>query len=191
MALQTSGPISLNDIHVEAGGTSGTACTINDSDIRALIGKGSGVAMSFSEWYGASSSLWAPTMTAGGIELWGDEYNDNYPYYVAKGYSKFVFIYGSVSDTTVDFLSGATLHSFTKVDQDPDLGTQTNRQLYFNVNGLYSNSGWTSVTISGASGLTGTFTRSSATFYQSSITTWYWPVTTLFNEGVTYTLTFA
>jgi len=57
MALQTSGAISLNDIHVEAGGSSGTSASINDSDIRALIGKASGAQMSFSEWYGASALL--------------------------------------------------------------------------------------------------------------------------------------
>ena len=55
MALQTSGAISLNDIHVEAGGTSSTTASINDSDIRNLISKGSGATMSFNEWYGASS----------------------------------------------------------------------------------------------------------------------------------------
>ena len=55
MGLQTSGTISLNDIHVEAGGASGSSATINDADIRALIGKGSGVQMAFSEWYGASN----------------------------------------------------------------------------------------------------------------------------------------
>ncbi len=58
MALHTSGAISLNDIHVEAGGTSGTTAAINDSDIRGLIGKASGATMSFSEWYGASSMVW-------------------------------------------------------------------------------------------------------------------------------------
>lgn len=56
MALQTSGAISLNDIHVEAGGGSGTTASINDADIRDLIGKGSGATMSFSEWYGASAA---------------------------------------------------------------------------------------------------------------------------------------
>jgi len=56
MPLQTSGAISLNDIHVEAGGTTGTQASINDTDIRALIGKASGATMSFSEWYGASST---------------------------------------------------------------------------------------------------------------------------------------
>jgi len=55
MALQSSGAISLNDIHVEAGGSSGTQASLNDSDIRGLISKASGAQMSFSEWYGASS----------------------------------------------------------------------------------------------------------------------------------------
>ena len=54
MALPSSGAISLDQMHVEAGGTSGTQCTINDSDIRGLINKGSGSQMSFNEWYGAS-----------------------------------------------------------------------------------------------------------------------------------------
>jgi hypothetical protein len=57
MALPTSGPISLNEIHIEAGGTSGTTASINDADIRALIGKAAGVTMSFSEWYGASAAV--------------------------------------------------------------------------------------------------------------------------------------
>lgn len=53
MALQTSGPISLNEIHIEAGGTTGTNSSINDSDIRDLINKSSATTMSFNEWYGA------------------------------------------------------------------------------------------------------------------------------------------
>lgn len=55
MALQTSGAISLNDIHVEAGGTSASQAAINDADIRGLISKSSGAQMAFNEWYGASS----------------------------------------------------------------------------------------------------------------------------------------
>jgi len=62
MALQTSGAIDLNAIHVEAGGTSGTSATINDSDIRGLtaasgytIPTGSGTAIDFGDFYGASS----------------------------------------------------------------------------------------------------------------------------------------
>ena len=33
MALTASGAITLDAMHVEAGGTTGSACTINDTDI--------------------------------------------------------------------------------------------------------------------------------------------------------------
>ena len=61
MALPASGTLSLNEIHIEAGGTTATEAGINDADIRGLISKSSGTAMSFNEWYGASSLL---TLTA-------------------------------------------------------------------------------------------------------------------------------
>lgn len=72
MTLQTSGAISLNEIHVEVGGTSGTQCSLDDSDIRgigapnstyadALHGTGinttSGSAISIYEFYGAADLL--------------------------------------------------------------------------------------------------------------------------------------
>ena len=63
MALQTSGPISLNDLHVEAGGSSGTTCTLNDADIRDIIGKASGATNSLFEYYGQSSE---EQLTSGG-----------------------------------------------------------------------------------------------------------------------------
>ena len=69
MALQGSGAISLNDIHLEAGGTTGTGASINDADIRALIGKGAGVSMAFNEWYGASNTIDYPAFVASNIEL--------------------------------------------------------------------------------------------------------------------------
>ena len=51
MALQSSGQISLNQIHVEGGGTTGTSTNINDTDIRNLIFRSSGASMSFSDFY--------------------------------------------------------------------------------------------------------------------------------------------
>ena len=54
MVLQTSGTISLDDIHVEATGSTGTQATINDTDIRGLIEKTISTQMAFSEWYGAA-----------------------------------------------------------------------------------------------------------------------------------------
>jgi hypothetical protein len=55
MALPSSGSISLNQMHIEVGGSSGSQVSLNDSDIRGLISKSSGAQMSFSEWYGASA----------------------------------------------------------------------------------------------------------------------------------------
>ena len=56
MAVTSSGQITLNEIHVEAGGTSGSQASLNDADIRGLIGKASGTQMAFSEWYGAQAT---------------------------------------------------------------------------------------------------------------------------------------
>lgn len=55
MALQTSGQISLDDIHVEAGGTTLTEVSLNDSDVRDLINKAAGSQNAISEYYGASA----------------------------------------------------------------------------------------------------------------------------------------
>ncbi len=63
MALQTSGAISLNDMHVEVGGSNNTTCSLNDSDIRSLIDRGANAQQSFSEYYGKSNEI---QMTSGG-----------------------------------------------------------------------------------------------------------------------------
>lgn len=64
MALQTSGAISLNDIHIEAEGSSvsGTTASINDTTIRNLnpaagktINTTSGTEIDFNNFYGATS----------------------------------------------------------------------------------------------------------------------------------------
>ena len=68
MALQTSGPISLNDIHVEAGGSSGTTCSMNDTDIRGLtpasgrtINATQGTNTDFADYYGACLLYTSPS----------------------------------------------------------------------------------------------------------------------------------
>jgi len=55
MALQSSGQISLNDIHVEVGGSSGSEVSLNDTDVRALISKSAGAQNAINEYYGASA----------------------------------------------------------------------------------------------------------------------------------------
>ena len=90
MALQSSGTISLNDIHVEAGGTTGTLASINDSDIRDLIGKTAGTSMAFNEWYGASAVTFTATHTL------TQAFYDTSSNYYGK------FLSGSISPTTFD-----------------------------------------------------------------------------------------
>ena len=68
MALQTSGAISLNQIHIEAGGTSGTTVSLNDSDIRSLGGVASG-AIDFADFYGASLTHTLVQGSNGGINF--------------------------------------------------------------------------------------------------------------------------
>ena len=54
VTLQTTGAISLNDLHIEVGGTTGTTVSLNDTDIRDLITTPSG-AINLQSFYGASS----------------------------------------------------------------------------------------------------------------------------------------
>lgn len=69
MALPTSGTLSINQIHIEAGGSSGTTASLNDSDIRGLtpasgysINTASGTQISIGDFYGASSEIVARTV---------------------------------------------------------------------------------------------------------------------------------
>ena len=65
MPLPSSGAISLNQIHVEAGGSSGSQASLNDADIRGMLGKGSTAQNSFNEYYGISAA--APIATYKGF----------------------------------------------------------------------------------------------------------------------------
>jgi len=67
MALPSSGAISLNQMHVEVGGSSGTTASINDSDIRGLANKNANSVMSFNEWYGTLYNQRSFTFTCGEV----------------------------------------------------------------------------------------------------------------------------
>ena len=57
MPLPTSGSLSLDQIHVEAGGTSNTTCSLNDPDIRQLINKTADTSNGIVEYRGASRDV--------------------------------------------------------------------------------------------------------------------------------------
>ena len=63
MALPSTGPLSLNEIHIEAGGSSGTLCSLNDADIRGIINKSAGTTNSILEYRGQSAE---ELLTSGG-----------------------------------------------------------------------------------------------------------------------------
>ncbi len=99
MALQSSGAISLDDIHQEVDGVSGTTCSINDSDIRGLIDKGAGATMGFNEWYGASNTKYIAA-TGGNTTTSG-----NYKYHYFNSSGTFNITQGPVNTpTAVDYI---------------------------------------------------------------------------------------
>ena len=166
MGLQTSGAISLNEIHVEAGGSSGTQASINDSDIRALISKASGATMSFSEWYGASAAVTIAT---------GNSFYRAASQYQVVEHS--LRISGAFLSTGYASCPAFTMNSrSTQFHSLSFSGTNSRYLLSLQdlsgasgaigsvaYSGHPANAGWTTLVLSGNGG-TRTFTRSSATF---------------------------
>ncbi|MDA8817088.1 hypothetical protein N9N32_00490 [Alphaproteobacteria bacterium] len=177
MPLQTSGAISLNDIHIEAGGTTGTAVTANDSDVRGLISKASGAQMSFSEWYGASAG---ETLTSERIEYT----NGNNSYFITYGYTDSGTNGTGVYSHSVSTYSGILYFAFANnqgsLTSSSIPGNWSLRNLYIGGNpsfyvvnlfadktsGSIANSGWTSMTLS-TGGTNYSFNRSSANSFSN------------------------
>jgi len=169
MALPTSGAISLNQMHVEAGGSSGTIASINDADIRALIGKGSGVTMSFNEWYGASSALDTQTVTVG-YQAAQQYLNSGYGSFTTGLGTNVNRNVGSISDGTFNPKSNMYIRGLWYSTSGSSLVVFALRSL----NTTVANSGWTTMNVAGVN-----FTRSSATFSNSNNATsgqtqWSW-----------------
>lgn len=106
MALPSNGAISLNQMHVEVGGSSGSTASLNDSDIRGLISKSSGATMAFNEWYGASSEV--DTITLNSVNYQDtDKYNSYYYGARVSGFQTPTF--GSFVDNTLQTTGGTIL----------------------------------------------------------------------------------
>jgi hypothetical protein len=108
MAIITSGPLSLNAIHIEAGGSSGTSVTINDADIRGLtpaagksINTASGSSISFSDLYGASNAVIASGGTVSDVSGY------RYHTFAGNGYNSannFTFVISSIGNQTIEYI---------------------------------------------------------------------------------------
>jgi len=159
MALQTSGAISLNEIHVEAGGSSGTICQINNNDIRGLIGKASQATMSFNEWYGASSSLDSQSIYVGGFSPY-TFYTGTWYGAGRSGVNGSTWNFGSLSDGTADWASNRRYQQIYSQTPPTAAGSSGRPKFWIGVVGQNNNnSGWNTVTVNGT-----TFSRSSMTF---------------------------
>ena len=159
MALQTSGAISLDQIHVEAGGTSGSAVSMNDEDVQALLRKGSGASLAFSELYGAYFNLDIQTVTVGRLRL-----NSVSPY----NYGYFDNYGGSIYDGTSNLYTGQ--RAFDQISWWD--GGASSGSIILTIIGNHVNSGWTNMKIGSI-----TLNRSSASHSVSSgtsKTSWNW-----------------
>jgi hypothetical protein len=171
MALPTSGAISLNQMHVEAGGSSGSIVSINDSDVRSLIGKSSGATSSFSQFYGASSSIDTQSLVVGTVTP-NATYTGTYIGASQGGRhaasSAGTWTTGSMSDGTCNFLSGAY---YRGLYWQSTYTYSSTTKAHLNIAGSHSNSGWTSLD----TGTGTTLTRSSMSYATNSFfntTTW-------------------
>lgn len=99
MALPSSGAISLSDFNTELGNPAGTTISLNSSAVRALIGQTANTEASFSDYYGASSSV--------NISLTLSSNTNNYNIFNSKGGS---YVAGK-SNVTLTINSGVTVGS--------------------------------------------------------------------------------
>ncbi len=177
MALATSGALTLDQIHIEAGGTTGTTCSLNDSDIRGLtaaagktINSTLGTTIDFDDFYGASSGTTSATITNGYLHYTGFGLNNRYRGYNSNGG------YGSISPSTPTFTGIAN----GNVLEDAYVyasNTANFRRVFINLSDTpnsmsnTNSSAFTSVTIGST-----TLNRSDATyaFYSGFYYTWYW-----------------
>jgi len=169
VALQTSGVISLNDIHVEAGGTSGTSVGINDSDVRGLTGASSGASSSFNSFYGTSSA-WTRTLTVGHAGS-GPGIPSN-----ATGFIGHFHDSNNGGQYTVDgsrgsfspdglFDNGSTILNLMFNIRTPVKGSMS-FEFNFRLRGNNPNSGWNNMVMDDGKGGTISVSRTSCLYYQ-------------------------
>lgn len=162
MALQPSGTISLNDIHIEVGGAHASNATINDADIRGLIGKGSGATSSFNEFYNASNVQGyypSPRNCVPWIDL--DQYNQyTYPNPQWGNCSTLKYAGGtaSVSMAIYQGIGGRYwVLEFQEMMTTP------------NETWTLGNNGWSTLTLTSSNGMyNNVFTRASCTYQDTS-----------------------
>ena len=194
MALPTSGALTLNAIHIEAGGSSGTTCSLNDTDIRGLtaasgrtINSTQGTDIDFADFYGASGAAAdvSLTMTIGGasststIQYVGTTRIRYRGYDNSGTYDSSVTSFGSLSTSSfTNYFGGNTIneiYNFGTSYSSVSSGPYGNVKLLLRVNAgnvSNSNSSFKSMVIGST-----TYNRTDATYAaDSSLTSWTWNI---------------
>lgn len=196
MALQTSGAISLDQIHVEANGTTGTQASLNDSDIRNLneasgrvINNTLGTEIDFADFYGATNDPRVTFPISGSASTGNRTINVDYVIISGGGfnfhYMGFDASHGSLSNAS---WGGATI---TELTQTPSLFGGTTSYIALRIGTPVFNSGWSSLVIyhsnsSGGPSSPVTLNRNTATYtYNATSTVWSWDMQVVTGLGYT------
>ena len=193
--------LSMNAIHTEVGGSSGTAVSLNDADVRGIgytnniydsdgINQGSGTAISMGEFRDANrlDIDWSPYINSGNFQI-------SSPAYLYWGYARFLGGgFGTTNDLGCDLFSNAPWE-FWKITGHASVygGIQNDT---FKLYGPFSNSGWEVLKLYSGTSNAGTFLgeyrRANATYSATSGTTqWIMDKVLLPNTtGVNYFLEF-
>lgn len=196
MALPTSGALTLNAIHIEAGGSSGTTCSLNDTDIRGLtaasgrtINSTQGTNIDFADFYGASAVTTAAdvslTMTIGGasststVQYVGTTRIRYRGYDNSGTYDSSVTSFGSLSTSSfTNYFGGNTIneiYNFGTSYSSVSSGPYGNVKLLLRINAgnvSNSNSSFKQMVIGST-----TYNRTDATYSaDSSLSSWTWNI---------------
>ncbi len=204
MALQSSGAISLNDVHIELDGSSasGTTVSLNDTDVRALVSISSGE-ITLEDFYGASAN-WVVTLVSA-FRNYRGVIQTTAP---TTGWTSQTYLFsGSITDDTFDPIASQGIASTSTVSTPGiirDLFTnQRGEQTFFRIWAVSapSDSGWTTIRCQGTGSDTtdNTLNRTDGNaFYNSSsgYRQYRWgttssPVELIPDFSTTYTITAA
>ena len=179
MALPASGTIRLDQIHVEAGGISGTPCSLNESDIRGLIGASLNSNMKFTDWYGAVNEfvLTISTLGSWSTNLPGAARNQRYGF---QSYNSYGATTGAVAKT--GYFGGNNVVAFWILQNQPN---QSTAYVYLEASGSINNTNddaFSSVSVNGAA----SYSRNNATSfsYTSGRSQWMWTTSLAVGYGV-------
>ena len=107
MATPSSGTITLNEVHVEAGGSSGSQCSFNDSDIRSICASSVGSQFSMSDMYDKAADFGTSGTVGTKAVTFSPTYVSFTEYFRGYASDKSMGTLASTSDP--DYMGGGTI----------------------------------------------------------------------------------